>query len=338
MRSPSGRSMTVTAVVSTWSSSRRSSCQRPLSPAGVVVGHVGRGLAAEQVQADAVVEVQVFLNHVERDAAVPGDVAGVVLAHELCRALHHPVHARGAHEHVVRLFLEHELTRPRQRVERALLQRAELVLPVPVGEVGEHEERQPVRGLLVERAEDARRVRAAGVAQQQRLGLVPAGPAEVGVQQVHHGPQVPALLHVHLEQVAQVIQAGRGQAEAALLLHRGGLGVALHHDQALQAGPVLARDLLPGRFALVLAEPDPPVRRPARPGRSPTGSRGAVPGRSGPSPPGPRPPRCAGTRPGSAGWAPSRPTTAGTGAARTPAPAAACRSSARSTLLGMRSE
>ena len=86
-----------------------------------------------------------------------------------------------------------------------------------------------------------------------------AGPAEVGVQQVHHGPQVPALFHVHLEQVAQVVQARRGQAEAALLLHRGGLGVALHHDQALQAGPVLAGDLLPGRFTLVLAESDPPV-------------------------------------------------------------------------------
>ena len=120
---------------------------------------------------------------------------------------HHPVDAGGAHEHVVRLLLEHELAGPAQRVERGLLQRAELVLAVPVGEVGEHEERQPVRGLLVERAEDARRVEVTGVALQQRLGLLAAVAAEVGVQQVDHRPQVPALLHVDLEQVAQVVEA-----------------------------------------------------------------------------------------------------------------------------------
>ena len=230
-----------------------------LQPGGVVVGHVGGGLTAEQVERDAVVEVQVLLDHLQRDDAERGHVVGVVLHHDLSGAGHHPVHPGGAHHHVVGLLLEHELTRPGQRVERALLQRAELVLAVPVGEVREHVERQPVRGLLVERAEDAGRVLAARVAVQQLLGLIPPFAAEVGLQQVDHGPQVPPLLHVDLEQVAQVVQGRRGGAQVALLLYAGRLGVALDDQQPLQVGAVLARDLLPGGLAPVLAEGDAPA-------------------------------------------------------------------------------
>src|SRR5207245_2527187 len=73
---------------------------------------------------------------------------------------------------------------------------------------------------------------------------------------------VPPLLHVHLEQVAQVVQAGRGGAQVTLLLDRGGLGVALDHDQPLQLGPVLPWHLAPHRLALVLAEPDLAARVP----------------------------------------------------------------------------
>ncbi len=230
-----------------------------LQPGRVVVRHVGGGLSAEQVEAHAVVEVDVLLDDVQRDATIFPDIVVVVLAHQLRRPLHHPVHARGAHEHVVGLLLEHELARPAERVERRLLERAELVLAVAVGEVREHEERQPVRRLLVEGAQDARRVLAARVAQQQRLGLVPAGPAEVGVQQVDHGPQVPALLHVDLEEVAQVVQGRGAQPEPALLLDAGRLGVALDDDEPLQVGTVLAGHLLPDRLPLVLAEGDAPV-------------------------------------------------------------------------------
>ena len=230
-----------------------------LEPGGEVVGGVGRLLRAEQVQRDRVVEVDVLLDHVERDAAVRGDVLGVVLAHQLGGAGHHAVDTGGADEHVVRLLLEHELAGARQRVERRLLQRAQLVLPVAVGEVGEHEERQPVGRLLVERAEDARGVEVAGVALQQRLGLLAPGAPEVGVQQVDHRPEVPALFDVHLEQVAQVVERRRGLAEAALLLDRRGLGVALDDDQALQVGAVLAGHLLPDGLALLLAERDAPV-------------------------------------------------------------------------------
>src|SRR5919198_1342591 len=52
----------------------------------------------------------------------------------------------------------------------------------------------------------------------------------------------------------------RGESEKLLLLNGSGLGVALDDDQALQVGAVLAGHLLPDRLALVLAEPDDPVR------------------------------------------------------------------------------
>ncbi len=106
-----------------------------------------------------------------------------------------------------------------KRQERAsgskpdLGERGELELAVAVGEVGEHEEGEPVRRLLVEGAQDARLVGIAGMALQQHLGLLAAVAAEIGVQQVDHGPQVPAFLAVDLEEVAQVVERGRGLAQ-----------------------------------------------------------------------------------------------------------------------------
>ncbi len=179
-----------------------------------------------------------------------------MLRHQLGGALDRALHTGGADEHVVGLFLEHELTGPCQRVEGRLLQRAELILAVPVGEVGEHEELQPVRGLLVEGAEDAGRIKVSRVSFQQLLGFFAALAAEVGVQQVHHRPEVPSLFDVDLEQISQVVQAGCGVAEDALLLDGCRLGVTLHGDQAHQLGAVLPRHFLPRRLALVLSERD----------------------------------------------------------------------------------
>ena len=184
------------------------------------------------------------------------DRLGVVLAHQLGGALHDAADARGAHEHVVGLLLQHEVAGPRQRIERRLPQRGELELAVAVGEVREHEERQPVRRLLVEGAEDARVVLVAGVAFEHLVGLVAPVPTEVAVEQVHHRPQVTALLHVDLEQVAHVVERRRGEAEPALLLDRCRFGVALHHDEPAEVGAVLAGDVLPDRLALVVAEGD----------------------------------------------------------------------------------
>ena len=77
-----------------------------------------------------------------------------------------------ADEQVVRLLGEHEAAAARQRVEAALPAR-QLHLAVAVGEIGEHEERQPVGRALVEGAQDARVV-VGRAAFQQRLGLFAA--------------------------------------------------------------------------------------------------------------------------------------------------------------------
>ena len=85
--------------------------EAPLQALGVVVRGVRRGLRAEQVERHAEVEVQVLLQCREVDAAIRPDVVGVVLFHELDRTLDDTPDAGGAHEHVVRLFLEHEVAR-----------------------------------------------------------------------------------------------------------------------------------------------------------------------------------------------------------------------------------
>src|SRR3989442_3944530 len=190
------------------------------------------------------------------DAAVRARVVVRVLLHDLARALHDAADAALAHEHVVRLFGEHEAARAREGVEAALGQAGELVLAVAVGEEAEHEEAEPVRRLLVERAEDARLVAVARASLQQRLRLLAAVAPEVGLQQVDHRPQVAALLDVHLEEVAQVVERGAGAAEVPLLLDGGRLGVALGDDQPAQRAAVLAGHVLPRVLALVIAEGD----------------------------------------------------------------------------------
>ena len=176
--------------------------------------------------------------------------------HRLAGALDDAADAGLAHEHVMGFFGQHEAAGARQRIEARLRQAFELHLAVAVGEEGEHEERQPVRRLLVEGAEHARRVGAAGAAAQQLVGLLAAVAAEIFVQQVDHRPQMAAFLDIDLEQVAHVVERRRGLAEMALLLDRGGLGVALDHDEPAQHGAVFARHLLPGRLAEMAAERD----------------------------------------------------------------------------------
>jgi len=161
-----------------------------------------------------------------------------------------------ADEQVMRFLGEHEAARPRQRIEAALGEARELILAVAVGEVREHQVREPVRRLLVERPEDARLVAVARAPLQERVGLLAAVPTEVGVEQVDHRPEVAAFLDVDLEQIAQVVERRAGRAEVALLLDRGGLGVSLGDDEAAQDPAVFPRDVLPGRRAQVVAEAD----------------------------------------------------------------------------------
>ena len=224
--------------------------------AGVVgIGRVGRDLRAEQVERQRVVQVELLLDgrqidHAERPHLVDGvRVVDTGRLHRLAGALHDAADAGLADEHVMRLFGQHEAAGARQRIEARLRQQLELHLAVAVGEEGEHEQRQPVRRRLVEGAEHARRVLAAGAAAQHVVGLVAAVAAEILVQQIDHRPEMAALLDVDLEQVAHVVERRRGLAEMALLLDRRGLGVALDHDEAAQHGAIFARHVLPHRLA-----------------------------------------------------------------------------------------
>ena len=94
----------------------------------------------------------------------------------------------------------------------------------------------------------------AGAAPQQFVGLLAAVAAEIFVQEIDHRPQMAAFLDIDLEQVAHVVERGRGLAEMALLLDRGRLGVALDDDEAPQHGAIFAGHVLPGRLAVVAAE------------------------------------------------------------------------------------
>ena len=100
----------------------------------------------------------------------------------------------------------------------------------------------------------------ARVTLEQFLGLLAAVAAEIGVQQIDHRPEMPAFLDIDLKEVAQIVERRTGVAQEALLLDRGGLGVALGHDQPPQGRTVLARHLLPDRFATAVAKADPAVR------------------------------------------------------------------------------
>jgi hypothetical protein len=113
--------------------------------------------------------------------------------------------SRLADEHVVGFLGQHEAAGARQRVERRLGERGELELAIAIGEECEHEKRQPVRRFLVERGEDARIVAVARAALEQRFAFLASVAAEMGVQQVHHRPQVATFFHIDLEQVAQVV-------------------------------------------------------------------------------------------------------------------------------------
>src|SRR5947208_2422242 len=183
---------------------------------------VGRHLAAEEVERERVPEVQVLLDRRQVERA--GRARLRTGAQALGGALDDAAHAALADEHVVRLLGEHEAAGARQRVEARLGEREQLVLAVAVGEGREHEEGEPVVDRLVEGAQDARLVGVAGAALEEGARLLAAVAAEVGVQEVDHRPEVAALLDVHLEEVAEVVERGGGGAQAPLLLDRGGLG------------------------------------------------------------------------------------------------------------------
>ena len=215
-----------------------------------------------QVEALAEPEIDELLDQRQVNAAGAAHVARIPrLAQQLAGALENAPHAAFADEHVVGLFGQHEPGGPGQRIERALGQRQQLRLAVAVGEHREGEEVEPGVNRLVEGLEHARRVVVAAAALEQRLGLFAAVASEVPVQHVNHRPQMAALLDVHLEQVAQVVEARAMGAERSLLFDAGGLGVALNDDEAPQLVAEFAGDFLPHRLALEVAEADAAIGR-----------------------------------------------------------------------------
>ncbi len=202
------------------------------------------------------------------------DVVGVVLLHQLDRALHDPTERRWRPTNMWCASSFSMNSHVRDSGSNAL-SRSDASWNLPsrsVKYVKKKNDSQSGVGF-VERAEDARVVDVARVPLEHLVGLVAAVAAEVAVQQVHHRPEVAALFDVDLEEVAHVVQARCGEAQVALLLHRRRLGVALHDDQPAEVGPVLAGHLLPDRFAQFVAERDSPVGLGRRRGRCPTGSR-----------------------------------------------------------------
>src|ERR1700733_9391312 len=151
-------------------------------------------------------KVYILLNDSEVDSAILTDYVGVVLFHQLTSAADDAAHSRFADEEMMRLLGQHEAAGARQRIESRLGQARQLILAVAIGEMREHEVRQPVGRLLIERAEDARIVRIAGPPQQQCVGLLAAVSSKVSVQQIDHGPQMAPLFDVDLEQIAQIVK------------------------------------------------------------------------------------------------------------------------------------
>ena len=222
-----------------------------LETGGERIGRVRRHLAAEEIQRQRVPEVQILLDRLEIDAALPAHIAGL---HQLRGALAHALDARFTDEHVMRFFGQHEATGAREWIEAALGERGELILAIAIREHREHEEREPVRGGLVERAEDARLVGIARSTLQQLFRLVAPVATEVRVQQVDHRPQVTAFFHVHLEQIAEVVQRRCRATERTLLLDARRLGITLRDDEAAEAVAELARNFIPHRLALEIAK------------------------------------------------------------------------------------
>src|SRR5262245_15598545 len=105
-------------------------------------------------------KIQIFLDNREIDAAVVADAVGAMFPHELAGAGYDAPDSGFANEQMVCLLGEHETAGAGQGVESGLRKACELKFPVPVGEMREHEKREPVGGALVESTQNSRIVRA----------------------------------------------------------------------------------------------------------------------------------------------------------------------------------
>src|SRR5689334_4827494 len=113
----------------------------------------------------------------------------------------------------MRFLREHEATRARERFETGFSQSRKLILAVAIREHREREEVEPVVARLIERFENAWLVGITAATFEQRVGFVTTVTSEVTMQQVDHGPQMPAFFDVHLKQVTQIVKRRTRLAE-----------------------------------------------------------------------------------------------------------------------------
>ena len=118
-------------------------------------------------------KVDLLLNSRQIDSTVlayPPDVIWIrdaMLVHDLASLLNDPFHSGSPDEHMMTLLSQHETTGSRQGVETGLGKRLQLHLAVTVRECREHEERDPVGRLFVERPENPWLVLISGTPLQQ---------------------------------------------------------------------------------------------------------------------------------------------------------------------------
>ena len=230
-----------------------------LQTGGEIIGGVGRKFRSEQIDRNGKVEVEIALDGVEIDAAMGRDILRFMRLHQFAGPLNDALNTGVADEHMVRFFGQHEAAGARQGVECRFGEGGQLIFAVAIGEEGEHEIGQPIRRMFVEGAKNARPIDVARAPFQEPLGFFAPVAAKMRVQQIGHGPQVPAFFDVDLKEVAQIVKRRAGEAEHALLLDARRFGIALRHDQAAQRRAVFARHVLPHRVALVCTERDAPV-------------------------------------------------------------------------------
>src|SRR6185369_14073220 len=115
---------------------------------------------------------------------------------------------------------------------------------------------EPVVARLIEGFENARLVRIAATTLQQVVGFVATIASEVTVQQIDHGPKMPAFFDIHLKEVTKIVKRGTRLAELSLLFDRRGLSVALRHDDPSQRIAKFAGHFLVRGPSVVVAETD----------------------------------------------------------------------------------
>ena len=65
---------------------------------------------------------------------------------------------------------------------------------------------------------------------------------------------MPSFLDIHLKQIAEIVKRRTGRTEQTLLFHRGRLCIPLSHDNAAKRRLIFSGNILPCRFAHVIAE------------------------------------------------------------------------------------